>query len=76
MIYINLFDHRNGSKIITLVFIPINPNSYNSNVIVLGILVQTEINPAEKVKAVVGVSKNGKLRATLYRLQTKVGTIG
>lgn len=52
----NLFSatNRNGVRY-NPSFIPINPNSYNSNVNSIGAYLSTEINPAEKLKAVVGV---------------------
>lgn len=52
----NLFSisNRNGVRY-NPNFIPINPNSYNSNVNSIGAYVSTEINPAEKLRAIVGV---------------------
>lgn len=52
----NLFsaNNRNGVRY-NPSFIPINPNSYNSNVNSIGAYLSTEINPAEKLKAVVGL---------------------
>lgn len=52
----NLFSasNRNGVRY-NPSFIPINPNSYNSNINSIGAYLSTEINPADKLKAVVGV---------------------
>lgn len=52
----NLFsaENRNGVRY-NPGFIPNNPNSFSSNVNNIGAYVSTELNPAEKLKAVVGL---------------------
>jgi len=52
----NLFssDNINGVRYSPL-FIPNNPNEYNASVNNLGVYVNTEVNPFEKLKAIVGV---------------------
>lgn len=52
----NLFSesNRNGVRY-NPSFIPINPNSYSSNVNSVGAYLSTEINPVDKLKAIIGV---------------------